>query len=697
MHLQEHDNAETAPDTIDGATVAANLATAHDADDSTDEAPVYAHSGTYSPEDNKLRLYPGHRLPTELYERVKAAGFGWAPRQELFVAPMWTPARHDLLLELCGEIDNEDISLEERAIERAERFTGYQSSRTRDANAARDAVSAIAGRFEFGQPILVGHHSERRARKDKERIENNMRRAVSMWETAEYWERRASGAVQHAEYKARPDVRARRIKKLEAEERKQLGYIAEAEKFLPLWKSENLTLERAKTLAGVYNINHRFTLAEYPRDLPKSQYEGVKSLWSALDDEIITVEQARKLAVHAIERRISSRRWLEHYQFRLVYERAMLGEQGGLPADKFAIEVGGLVLVRGSWQTVKRVTKKDGRIVSVSTDCKYVRVRQVEEIQDYRAPSAEVAAAAKDAAKLAPLVNYPGEGFGVITSEEWDKIPKDYKTSREIKATDTAGRHRVRVAMGAFALPNEKDMNKRHGYHFVYLSDKKRTDPPAPAAAPAAAAPVATMPEPDDAPRAVYQPREKNDFDVMREQLKTGVQAVSAPQLFPTPRELAARMVELANLAPGMRLLEPSAGTGALLAAVREATGGSVTRTAVEISARLCDALRVKEEGADIINRDFRQCGEELGQFDAVLMNPPFAEGQDIAHILHAKKYLKPGGVLVAICANGPRQNAVLRPMIEENGGLWEVLPAGTFQSSGTMVNTALMVYRAHQ
>lgn len=697
MLTNELDNANTAPDTITTATAA-------DVANSADEASVYDHSGTYSPEDNKLRLYPGYRLPTELYERVKAAGFSWAPRQELFVAPMWTPARHDLLVELCGEIDNEDISLEARALERAERFTGYQGSRTRDAHAARAAVSAISDHIPFGQPILIGHHSERRARKDAERIESGMRRAVSMWETAEYWQRRAAGAVQNAEYKARPDVRARRIKKLEAEERKQLGYIAEAEKFLPLWKDENLTLERAKILAGSYSLHYTFSLADYPREAPKSQYEGTQSLWSALEDEIITVEQARALAVRSIERRIAARRWLEHYQNRLVYERAMLGEQGGLPAEKFAIEVGGLVLVRGSWQVVKRITKKAGRIVSVSVDCRFVRVRQIEEIQDYRAPSAEVAAAAKDAAKLAPMANYPGEGFGVITSEDWDKIPKDYKTSREIPATATTGRHRVRVALGSFANLNAKDMNTRHGYHFVYLSDKKRTDPPAPAAVPAPVAalqpeatPASTSePETVDAPRAVYQLPEKNDFDKMREQLKTGVQVVSAPQLFPTPRDLAGRMAELAELSEGMRVLEPSAGTGALLAAVREAIGESVTVTAIEIDARLCDTLRVKHEGAEIINRDFRQCGEELGQFDRILMNPPFVDAQDISHILHAKKYLKPGGVLVAICANGPRQNEVLRPMIEQNRGLWEVLPSGAFKTSGTMVSTVLMVYSYH-
>ena len=37
------------------------------------------HSATYSPEDNKLRLYPACRLDADEYAKVKAAGFIWAP------------------------------------------------------------------------------------------------------------------------------------------------------------------------------------------------------------------------------------------------------------------------------------------------------------------------------------------------------------------------------------------------------------------------------------------------------------------------------------------------------------------------------------------------------------------------------------------------------------------------------------------
>jgi hypothetical protein len=94
---------------------------------------------------------------------------------------------------------------------------------------------------------------------------------------------------------------------------------------------------------------------------------------------------------------------------------------------------------------------------------------------------------------------------------------------------------------------------------------------------------------------------------------------------------------------------------------------------------------------------DFLQCSadaDDLGLFDAVLMNPPFAQGADIEHITHALTMLKPGGRLVALCANGPRQNANLRPLVEACGGAWEDLPADTFKEEGTGVRVALITMR---
>jgi hypothetical protein len=320
---------------------------------------------TYSPDDNKLRLYPSARLSAETYARVKAAGFTWAAKQELFVAPAWTPEREDLLIELCGEIDDEDTSLVDRAEERADRFEGYGERRRSEADSTMAAIDRIADAIPFGQPILVGHHSERRAREDRERIHDGMGRAIKLWETSRYWADRAKGAIGHAKYKELPAVRARRIKGLEADLRKHERARDEAEKLIAAWTKGGLTRERALAIANHFDhTSRRFPLAEYPRELPASQYEGPMGLWSALDGGIIDHEQAREISVPVQRRAIErARRWIGHLEDRLAYERAMLGEQGGIPADRTRPEKGGAVRCWASpghgkgWSYVKKVNK----------------------------------------------------------------------------------------------------------------------------------------------------------------------------------------------------------------------------------------------------------------------------------------------------------------------------------------------------
>src|SRR5882757_1787919 len=131
------------------------------------------YTATYSPDDNKLRIY-GPQFDEETYAPIKALGFKWAPKQELWVAPMWTPSREDIAIELAGELDDEDKTLVDRAEERSERFEQYSDNRMADAERARKTVAAIADNIPFGQPILVGHHSEKHARRNAKKIENGM-------------------------------------------------------------------------------------------------------------------------------------------------------------------------------------------------------------------------------------------------------------------------------------------------------------------------------------------------------------------------------------------------------------------------------------------------------------------------------------------------------------------------------------------
>ena len=300
-------------------------------------------TATYSPDDNKLRLYSSGRLPEDIYKKAKKHGFIYAPKQGLFVAPMWTPEREDFLIELCGEIEDEDKSLVERQEERAERFEEYSKKRAKDAEMAKDVVDQITSGIPMGQPILIGHHSEKHARKNAERIENSMRRAIKMWDESKYWAARAAGAIRHASYKEMPAVRARRIKGIEADKRKQERTKAEAEKTLKLWqgiedpiilkKKDGTTAsvdEKAKFIANYFDHGfYCFPASEYPRKEGQHVYEGEMSLYSAIDDGIITGIQAATLAIPSKIRVIAwTERWINHYTNRLLYEKAMLEEQG---------------------------------------------------------------------------------------------------------------------------------------------------------------------------------------------------------------------------------------------------------------------------------------------------------------------------------------------------------------------------------
>jgi hypothetical protein len=323
--------------------------------------PIYPMelSATYSPEDNKLRLYSTSRLDKETYSRLKEAGFSWAPKQELFVAPAWTPHREDILLELCGTIEDEDKSLVKRAEERAERFGDYSDNRAKDAEEARKKVASIAENIPFGQPILVGHHSERRARRDAERIDSGMRSAVQNWESSKYWEERARGVLQTAKHKERPDVRSRRIKKLEAELRKMERNKEEAERFIKAWSIDKLTMPLA---AAIASRDHGYFLNPAERTDGKS---WPVTLWDVTQGRYEPQPELKDIAARAIqnlEKTVTwADRWITHLTNRLEYERTLLKEQGGIVADQVRPEIGGACKCwaspRGGWSIIQKVNK----------------------------------------------------------------------------------------------------------------------------------------------------------------------------------------------------------------------------------------------------------------------------------------------------------------------------------------------------
>ena len=79
-----------------------------------------------------------------------------------------------------------------------------------------------------------------------------------------------------------------------------------------------------------------------------------------------------------------------------------------------------------------------------------------------------------------------------------------------------------------------------------------------------------------------------------------------------------------------------------------------------------------------------------------VLMNPPFSRQQDVQHVLHAFKFLRPGGRLVAVMSPSWafRQNKLseeFRQFVDKYGDYYDN-PPGTFKAAGTSVNTVLVL-----
>lgn len=149
------------------------------------------------------------------------------------------------------------------------------------------------------------------------------------------------------------------------------------------------------------------------------------------------------------------------------------------------------------------------------------------------------------------------------------------------------------------------------------------------------------------------------------------------PGYFPTPRDLADRLVEEADIQPGMKVLEPSAGKGDIAQALRQA---GVEPDVIELQGRLREILTLK--GFNLVGSDFLDF--QVGGYDRIVGNPPFEDGQDADHVRHAYELLRPGGRLVMITSEGlffrkDRKATEFRTWLKERGGRSEKLPEGAF------------------
>tara|TARA_R110000850_G_scaffold250365_1_gene375337 strand:+ start:65364 stop:66992 length:1629 start_codon:yes stop_codon:yes gene_type:complete len=126
-------------------------------------------------------------------------------------------------------------------------------------------------------------------------------------------------------------------------------------------------------------------------------------------------------------------------------------------------------------------------------------------------------------------------------------------------------------------------------------------------------------------------------------------------QFYPTPSSLVEQVQQAAQITYEHRVLEPSAGQGALVAGL---TSDQVT--CVEISALHAQILR--EKGfSDVHQMDFMAYSQHCStRFDRIVMNPPFSQGRWREHLTAASTLVGSKGRLVAILPSGARNRVQL-------------------------------------
>jgi len=313
------------------------------------------YTATYSAEDNKLRLYASTRLDDETFARIKEAGFRWAPKQELFVAPRWTPAREDILTDLAGEIEPEGTTMAERAEAKAERLDALANKRAAQSNAFMRASEDLARAFEGGQPILVGHHSERKARKTQERMHALADKAVKAHRAIDYWQWKAESVQHHANRKNSDRTRANRIKTLLKELRDLQRAYNHAALVLEFWERNDKpeqaahVIERGLALPTGDLIPWRWAYDDATKDLTPEEMR------------LKAMENAR-----AVLNGPKRARWIAHVLGRLSYERSMFGDVPRFGGTVTPVILQAFAREHGAHKP-KATATEDGRFILEST------------------------------------------------------------------------------------------------------------------------------------------------------------------------------------------------------------------------------------------------------------------------------------------------------------------------------------------
>lgn len=103
-----------------------------------------------------------------------------------------------------------------------ERYKELSEKRRRESGAARETSDRISSMIPMGQPILVGHHSEKRHRRDLDRIQRGMEKSFELEDKAKHYEKKVENILNPTSISSDdPDAASKLREKLQGLEEKR--------------------------------------------------------------------------------------------------------------------------------------------------------------------------------------------------------------------------------------------------------------------------------------------------------------------------------------------------------------------------------------------------------------------------------------------------------------------------------------------
>ena len=202
------------------------------------------------------------------------------------------------------------------------------------------------------------------------------------------------------------------------------------------------------------------------------------------------------------------------------------------------------------------------------------------------------------------------------------------------------------------------------------------------------------------AAKAVTEMDKARSYYYAQQQKNARTKSAEGTDYFATPEPVGLVMTRLADAKEGEKMLEPSAGHGAIARWFRP----DAERTAIEPSSELNSRLALVFQDGDIKRQNFEELNI-INKYDAIVMNPPFGTAGKTAidHVAKAFGHLREGGRIVALIPEGQAikrleqflygKDAKDKMLNPDAHLIMSInLPDVTFKRAGTGVRTRIVV-----